>query len=150
MSTIAAFSSLYFQHVEPVQESTGWTQSAWTREGRQTWNSTSYHKYVEGQPQICKQIQILKNRPPALQLLGFLSLLLPLGKDLGVLSSSQPECICLLCKVKLSKRFQPLKTNLFFSPLLLLRASLCLFLWSITGVTRRCTLGAANFCFFPS
>merc|ERR1719204_1949391 len=40
--------------------------------------------------------------------------------------------------------------NLFFSPLLLLRASLCLFLWSITGVTRRCTLGAANFCFFPS
>merc|ERR1719297_433507 len=40
--------------------------------------------------------------------------------------------------------------SLFFSPLLLLRASLCLFLWSITGVTRRCTLGAANFCFFPS
>merc|ERR1719220_1880091 len=29
-------------------------------------------------------------RPPALQLLGFLSLLLPLGKDLGILSSSQP------------------------------------------------------------
>merc|ERR1719273_642692 len=29
-------------------------------------------------------------RPPALQLLGFLSLLLPLGKDLGVLSRSQP------------------------------------------------------------
>merc|ERR1712105_440562 len=30
------------------------------------------------------------SRPPALQLLGFLSLLLPLGKDLGVLSSGQP------------------------------------------------------------
>merc|ERR1719370_717234 len=30
------------------------------------------------------------SRPPALQLLGFLSLLLPLGKDLGVLSRSQP------------------------------------------------------------
>merc|ERR1719220_1451435 len=29
-------------------------------------------------------------RPPALELLSFLSLLLPLGKDLGVLSSSQP------------------------------------------------------------
>merc|ERR1719209_1579818 len=29
-------------------------------------------------------------RPPALQLLGFLSLLLPLGKDLGVLSRGQP------------------------------------------------------------
>ena len=64
------------------------------------------------------------------------------------------------------------QTNLFFSPLLLLRASLCLFLckkwdeitkqhqtlkmcenvftWSITGVTRRWTLGAANFCFLPS
>ena len=42
-STIAAFSSLYFQHVEPVQESTGWTQSAWTREGRQTWNNTISH-----------------------------------------------------------------------------------------------------------
>merc|ERR1719340_544857 len=40
--------------------------------------------------------------------------------------------------------------NLFISPLLLLRASLCLFLWSITGVTRRWTLGAANFCFLPS
>merc|ERR1712211_119281 len=30
------------------------------------------------------------SRPPALQLLGFLSLLLPLGKDLGVLSRGQP------------------------------------------------------------
>merc|ERR1719319_934734 len=40
--------------------------------------------------------------------------------------------------------------SLFFSPLLLLSASLCLFLWSITGVTSLCTLGAANFCFFPS
>merc|ERR1712105_319230 len=30
------------------------------------------------------------SRPPALQLLGFLSLLLPLGKDLSVLSRGQP------------------------------------------------------------
>ena len=32
----------------------------------------------------------LLNLPPALELLGFLGLLLPLGKDLRVLSRSQP------------------------------------------------------------
>ena len=33
----------------------------------------------------------LLNLPPALELLGFLGLLLPLGKDLGVLGGGQPE-----------------------------------------------------------
>ena len=33
----------------------------------------------------------LLNLPPALELLGFLCLLLPLGKDLGVLGGGQPE-----------------------------------------------------------
>merc|ERR1719470_157690 len=40
--------------------------------------------------------------------------------------------------------------SLFFSPLLLLSASLWRLRWSITGVTSLCTLGAANFCFLPS
>merc|ERR1719297_312364 len=40
--------------------------------------------------------------------------------------------------------------SLFFSPLLLFRASLCLFLCNMTGVTNLWTLGALNFCFFPS
>merc|ERR1711972_381026 len=40
--------------------------------------------------------------------------------------------------------------SLFFSPLLLLRASLCLFLCNITGVTNLWTLGALYFCFLPS
>ena len=126
--------------------------------------------------------QISWNSPPALQLLGFLGLLLPLGKDLRVLSRSQPGVDrikagkfvwwnAIPTRGDLKMVFEN-QTNLFFSPLLLLRASLCLFLckkwgeitkqhqtlktcenvftWSITGVTRRWTLGAANFCFLPS
>merc|ERR1719454_1895059 len=40
--------------------------------------------------------------------------------------------------------------SLFFSPRLRLRARRCLLRCSITGVTRRWTFGAANFCFLPS
>ena len=82
--------------------------------------------------------QISWNSPPALQLLGFLGLLLPLGKDLRVLSRSQPGVDRIKAGKFVSWNAIPTRgdlrmvfenqTNLFFSPLLLLRASLCLFL----------------------
>merc|ERR1712124_94984 len=69
-----------------------------------------------------------RSRPLTLELLCFFSLLLPLSKILAYSAAA----------------------NLFFSPLLLLSAILCLLRWSITGVISLCTLGAANFCFLPS